>query len=74
MHIAVQTYAGYRADERPVSFTLEGRMLRIVEIVDRWHDPNYNVFKVRANDGRIYLLRNNMNADTWELDDSVRDR
>ena len=68
MRVTVQTYAGYRGDERPISFSLEGRILRIIEIVDRWFDPDYNVFKMLADDGRIYLLRYDMNADNWELD------
>ena len=70
MLITVQTYAGYKGDERPVSFLWEGRILRIMEILDRWYDPNYNGFKVLADDGRTYQLRHNLNADTWELDDA----
>ena len=72
MRITVQTYAGYKGDERPVSFTWEGLILRITNIVDRWHDPDYNVFKVLADDGGTYLLRYDMNADNWELDGSPR--
>ena len=68
MRVTVQTYAGYRGDERPISFSLEGRILRIMDIVDRWYDPDHNIFKVLADDGRIYLLRYDMNADNWELD------
>ena len=68
MRVTVQTYAGYKGDERPVSFSRGGRILRIIEIVDRWYDPDYNVFKVLADDGRICMLRYDMNADNWELD------
>ena len=39
-----------------------------MDIVDRWYDPNYNVFKVLADNGGAYLLRYDMNADNWELD------
>jgi hypothetical protein len=67
MRITVQTYAGYKGDERPVSFSLEGRTFRIMEIVDRWYDPDHNSFKVLADDGKTYLLRHDMNADDWEL-------
>jgi hypothetical protein len=67
MKINVQTYAGYKGDERPVSFLREGRTFLIMEIVDRWYDPDYNCFKVLADDGKTYLLRNDMNADSWEL-------
>lgn len=67
MKISVQTYAGYKGDERPVSFTWEGRTFQIMEIVDRWYDPDHNSFKVIADDGKTYLLRHDMNAGDWEL-------
>jgi hypothetical protein len=70
MRIAVQTYAGYKGDERPVSFLRDGRIFLIVDIVDRWYDPDYDCFKVLADDGRTYMLRYDMNADTWELVDA----
>jgi hypothetical protein len=68
MRIAVEAYAGHKADERPVSFTLEGRRLRIREIVDRWCEPGCNGFRVLAEDGRTYQLRHMRQTDTWELD------
>ena len=70
MRVTVQTYAGYRGDERPISFSLEGRILRIMDIVDRWYDPDHNIFKLLADDGGVYLLRYDMNADNWGLDAS----
>jgi hypothetical protein len=63
----VQCYAGYKGDERPTSFLLEGRTLRIEEIVDRWYDSDYSCFKVLAEDGTTYLLRHDLNTDGWEL-------
>jgi len=71
MRITVQTYAGYKGDERPVTFLREGRIVRIMEIVDRWYDPDHNMFKVLADDGGTYLLRHDMNAGTWELESPV---
>jgi hypothetical protein len=70
MRIIVQTYAGYKADERPVSFSREGQIFRIIEIVDRWYDPDHNIFKVLADDGVTYLLRHDMNADSWEMEEA----
>ncbi len=67
MRITVQTYAGYKGDEKPVSFSREGQTFQVREIVDRWYDPDHNCFKVLADDGRTYLLRHDMNADGWEL-------
>ncbi len=65
--ITVTCYAGYKADERPVSFTLGETTFTVTEIVDRWHDQDYNCFKVATEDGRRYLLRHDLNEDAWEL-------
>jgi hypothetical protein len=66
-HITVQTYSGYKGDERPVSFSRAGRTLLVQEIVDRWYDLDHNCFKVLTDDGRSYLLRHDLNDDEWEL-------
>jgi hypothetical protein len=34
--IEVSTYSGYKADERPVSFVLEGRRIGLLEILYAW--------------------------------------
>ena len=38
-----------------------------MKIVDRWYDPDHTCFKVLADDGKLYLLRHDMNADGWYL-------
>ena len=65
--IRVLTYSGYKADERPTSFMYGERTMQIREIVDRWYDPDHKCFKVRADDGGLYLLRHDLNSDQWEL-------
>lgn len=65
--ISVTCYAGYKSDERPTSFQLGERTLAVTEILDRWYDRDYNVFKVLADDGAQYLLRHDLNQDAWEL-------
>ena len=65
--ISVQSYAGYKGDERPTSFTFLGRTLQVKEIIDRWYDVDYCCFKVLADDGSRYLLRHDLNTDGWEL-------
>ena len=67
LRISVQTYAGYKGDERPVSFSRGGRTFQVMVIVDRWYDPDHGCFKVLADDGRTYLLRHDMNDDVWDL-------
>ncbi len=67
MKLQVMTYAGYRGDERPVRFTL-GATTRQVEVIeDRWYGEDHDYFKVVADDGNLYLLRHDREADEWEL-------
>ena len=65
--VTVQCYAGYKGEERPTSFCLEGRLLRVEEIVDRWYDIDHSCFKVLAEDGTTHLLRHDLNTDRWAL-------
>lgn len=66
--IHVSCYSGYKADERPISFTLLGRELMVEEIIDRWYGPNNSFFKVLANDSRVYLIKYDQDEDQWTLE------
>jgi len=68
MDVSVQSYAGYRAEERPRSFTLDGHIYEVREIVDRWFGPDHSYFKIRADDGNTYLLKYGIAADAWTLE------
>jgi hypothetical protein len=67
MKLHVTTYAGYKADERPVEFTLGPTTRRVREIVDRWYGEDHAYFKVIADDGNLYLIRHDLVAGEWEL-------
>ena len=66
IRIAVRSYAGYKGDERPTSFTLGGETLQVEEILDRWYDIDHDYFKVLAGNGKEYLLRHDRNSLEWE--------
>jgi hypothetical protein len=66
--ITVECYAGHRADERPVRFTLRGRSYEVLELDDQWYSPDARYFRVRADDGNLYVLRHDERQDTWTLD------
>ena len=66
MKIAVQCYAGWKADERPVRFELGGRNYAVEEVLDRWYGPDAEFFKVRADDDNLYILRHRTNEDVDE--------
>ena len=65
--IRVESYAGYRAEESPRRFFIGKREIGVVEVIDRWLDPASSHFKVRGDDGDIYILRYRQDADRWEM-------
>ena len=67
MKIRVECYAGYRGEQEPRAFTLGERRFEVLEILDRWLAPDHRYFKVRADDGRAFVLRNDSASAEWEL-------
>jgi len=67
MKIGVECYAGYRGEQEPRAFTLGERRFEVLEIVDRWLAPEHRYFKVKADDGRVRLLRQDAASGDWTL-------
>ncbi len=71
LRLKVECYAGYKAEERPLRFTIGGageRTYEVKEIVDQWYGVGYHCFRVRADDGNVYILRHTQTDDAWTLD------
>ena len=72
MELKVESYSGYRADERPLRFAFSARSdapgYEVEEVLDQWYGVGYQCFKIRANDGNIYILRHETGEDRWHLD------
>jgi hypothetical protein len=83
--LKVECYAGSKADERPLRFSVEAsrpgapadsevppappsRTYEVKEVLDQWYGPDYQCFKVLADDGNLYILRHNFREDIWTLD------
>jgi uncharacterized protein (UPF0128 family) len=69
MNVEVECYAGRKGDEKPVRFRLDGHEYRVEEILDQWYDPEKAFYKVRANDGNLYILSRESSVPdgVWEL-------
>jgi hypothetical protein len=67
MDIAVECYAGYRADEEPLRFSVGDRLIQVTLIINRWTTPDDRYFRVQGDDGRVYLLRQRIENREWEL-------
>ncbi len=70
MKIKVETYSGYKADERPLAFYLGQQRLEVIEVTDQWYDPHSIYLRVSASDGNMYILRHNQDPleDSWTLE------
>jgi hypothetical protein len=82
LRIYVDAYFGYKANERPRLFELDGEAYEIASVLDRWYEPSATYFKVRTTDCRVFILRYD-EQDEWTLQsgfdgrrvaDSSRDR
>ena len=70
VRLRVECYSGSKADERPLRFYLGEQLRMVEEILDQWYGPDSIFFKVRADDGNLYILRKrSSNADQeWSLE------
>lgn len=71
--VNVKCYSGFTASERPLSFTLRGREFSVMDIEGSWYVEDESgskrraCFRVRADDGNLYLLSRDENKDDWFL-------
>lgn len=67
MELRVECHAGHRGEETPRRLWLGDRKVEVEEVVDRWYGPDHRYFKLRGDDGALYLVRHDEPADRWEL-------
>lgn len=69
MKLQIDCYSGRKAEERPVRFCLEGHTYLVEELLDQWYGPEDIFFKVRADDGNLYILKKQTATPegTWSL-------
>jgi hypothetical protein len=67
LSLRVECYAGYRGEETPVRFHLGERSVEVAEVIDRWLAPDHRYFKLRGDEGDVWILRHEVTDDRWEL-------
>ena len=69
MKLEVDCYSGWKADQRPTGFRRGGRAYVVDAVLDQWYEPESTCYKVRTDDGNLYILRrrNGTPAGEWEL-------
>ena len=65
--VRVECYAGHRGDETPRALVIGDRRVEVVEVLDRWLAPEHRYFKVKGDDGDVYIVRYANATDSWEL-------
>ena len=65
--IGVECYAGYRGEQTPQRLSIGERRVEVIEVLDRWLAPTHRYFKLRGDDGGIYIVRHDVGGDIWEL-------
>ena len=65
--IKVNSYAGFKGEERPVSFMIGDKTFQVTDLLDSWYGEGHDYFKVSADDNCVYILRYDRQLDEWEL-------
>ena len=65
----MECYSGRKTDERPIRFRMDEDEYAVEELLDQWYGPEDDWYKVRADDGDIYILRHQTSVPdgTWNL-------
>ena len=66
-HIVVDAFVGNKGEPTPRAFTLEGSWRTVTKILTRWYTETHCYFRVQADDGHRYVLRNDLDNLIWEL-------
>jgi hypothetical protein len=67
LQIGVECYAGYKGEQTPRALVLGDRRIGVVDVIDQWLSPDHRYFKVRCDDGDIYLVRQDVGSGEWTL-------
>jgi len=68
MKITVNGYSGFKLNERPCDFVLDGHEYQVREVLDQWYAPSATYFKVRASDQNVYILKYQSYSEEWSLE------
>lgn len=72
LRVQVTCYEGYKGAERPFEFRLGERVYIIRAVLDQWYEPDSTYFKVKVDDGNVYILKRSR-ADEWTIESFRRE-
>jgi hypothetical protein len=65
--LQVECYAGHRGDEKPRMLLIDERKIFVEEVLDSWLGPDHRYFKLKGDDGEVYIIRQDTTSGTWDL-------
>jgi hypothetical protein len=65
--VQVDCYAGYKGEQTPRAFTVGDRRVAVQEVLDQWLAPDHRYFKIKGDDGGLYILRHDIESTDWEI-------
>ena len=65
--LKVESYSGFRAEERPLRFHIHEQAIEIISVEESWLTPEGRFFRVLGHDSCSYILEYKEADDTWTL-------
>ncbi len=70
--VRVLSYSGYRGEESPRAFVLNGEKIQVESVLDMWIEEGRSrerkrFFKIKGGDGFTYILYNDELSKEWFL-------
>ena len=66
--VHVECYSGFKSGERPLRVLLDGRIIEVSAVEDRWYSPGFTYFRVLLGSGERYVLRHQEAQDLWTIE------
>jgi hypothetical protein len=70
--LRVECYASHRGEETPRVLYIDERKVFVEEVTEAWHGPDHRYFKLKGDDGDVYVIRQDTTSGSWELTTSRR--
>jgi hypothetical protein len=65
--LQVECYAGHSGETIPRVLYVGERKVFVEEVLDAWLGPDHRYFKLKGDDGDVYIIRQETASGTWEL-------
>jgi len=63
----VSCHAGYKGEERPLSFEFAGKKIHIRKVLRQWRDEAHDYFKILSSERDKFLLSYSRQNHIWEI-------